>query len=266
MAHTQMMGIFLVALLGWTSQIHGGEKEDVRVIYERHVEMAMHRAEKADRQVPKILKLLDNRGRFTDLNYGYKEYNKGSQLSPHLRRMRSLAQAWARPNGKYTGKRDIRDKAFLAFKGWLEADPKDRNWWFRTIGWPNQAWQAPMIMRDELRKSNPELLKSWVEYLLVSSKARKNLSTGANGTDIQKITLAAGALAGDYSVMKSAVSKSREEFKCVRGRGDGVYSDGSFAQHNGRGRQLYFGGYGQVYINGFFADCTSGQRHVIGSH
>jgi chondroitin AC lyase len=253
-------GTHIISTSKWTSllaaivlipalQVFATEADDVRIIFERHVAAAMEGAEDADAQIPDILKLLDERGRFTDLKYQYKEFNKGGTLNPHLFRTQALARAWARKDGKYSGNNDIRDKAFLALRGWLEEDPKDGNWWQRTIGWPSRAWRPLIILREELKREDPKLLASWIDYLMQSWK-RKGMS-GANGTDVQVITLAAGALAGDYHVMKAAVDKSRDEFRFVTGSEEGVYSDGSFAQHNGGGRQLYFNGYGHMYITGF---------------
>lgn len=230
-------------------RVVAAEADDVQILVERHTALAMSGAEDADAQIPGILKLLDEHGRFTDLKYSFKKGNKGHLARPHLIRAQLLAQAWGRKGGTYSGDRNIRDKAFLALRGWLEEDPKDKNWWWRRIGWPEKAWQAPMILRGELKREDPELLASCVAYLMhIRNGGRME---GANAVDIQTSLLAAGALAGNYDVMKSTMRSSYKEFRVVTGSTEGLYSDGTFAQHNRRGRQLYFGGYGDMYLRGF---------------
>lgn len=217
---------------------------DLKIIFARHVALAMSDAKNAEQQVPEILKRRNPAGFFTDLDYECTTRDKGEILLPHLDRLKILAQAWYDSSSSRFQDNVLKQYIFQAMSAWVNTDPRDQNWWWRTIGWPNHAWQAPVLLRSVLKQERPDLFQAWIDYLLYSWRGTP--MTGANATDVQIITLAAASLADDLPLMQAVISRAAEEFNYVTGTADGLYSDGSYHQHNARGRQLHHGSYGSV--------------------
>lgn len=170
-------------------------------------------------------------GRWSDINYSDAQPGKWNPAE-HLRRVKMMALAWAKP-----GTRSYHDKALLqkisvALNDWLVHRYKSSNWWHNEIG-------VPQYMRDILFLSGYALPKDIYEGSLTIFHQLKVNGTGANLVWSADLGLHYGLLTGDSALVRFCADTLQA---AVRVRTDeGVQPDYSFHQHGPRLQQYQYG-------------------------
>lgn len=223
---------------------------DLNIINQNQYNVSYKTSTPSSAQISSILALLDSTGKFTDLDYTYTEHNQGGKVKPHLDRLTSLSKAWSDTNSNVFKESELRNTIFLSLSKWISLDLNDLNWWHRTIGWPQALIPTAVLLKSELKTNNPNLYNKVYEYLIQSSSFPGMY--GANATDVAQITLAAATFKDSLALAQKVINEISPEFLPKSGSSEGYYPDYSFNQHNGTGRQLYYGGYGNVFYTGFY--------------
>lgn len=213
--------------------------DDYEVIRQRRWEQKMKYASSAPAQVAGLLAVMDPNGSFTDINYA-----SDSDARNHVKRLGKLAQAYQ--YGSYQDPQ-IKDRIYDGMEYWLDLDPVAANWWYNYIGYPVELWPPLLLMREELRNDDPDLLQRGVDYLQEAWEADPGYRTGANLLDQNDIRISRAIIADPEQpgTLTDAVVTTGDEldFKAVVG----VQKDWSFTQHCTFGLQLHSGSYGSVF-------------------
>ncbi|HWB90945.1 MAG TPA: polysaccharide lyase family 8 super-sandwich domain-containing protein [Puia sp.] len=183
--------------------------------------------------VDRDLKTLLAGGFWPDVQYS----NPGFE---HLARVRTFAMAFSRPGGHFFGDQQVYVAINSALQYWLDKDPRNRNWWFNDISYPQQLGQIMILMR-----TGPKTLPREMEDRVVQRMTRK-LKPGdfANTSDEALHYLYRACLTRNKATMDSAVHFLFEPV-AIRPDGQGLQVDNSYFQH---GRQQAIASYGAVFV------------------
>jgi len=183
--------------------------------------------------VDRDLKTMLPRGFWPDVHYDNPEFD-------HLARIKQFALAFSRPHGQLYGDQTIYAAIVGALQYWLDKDPRNRNWWFNEISYPQQLGQIAILMR-----TGPKPLPREMEDLVIRRMTRK-LKPGdfANTSDEALHYLYRACLTKNKETLDSAVHYLFEPVE-LRPDGQGLQVDNSYFQH---GRQQAIASYGAVFI------------------
>lgn len=195
-------------------------------------------------------------GTFTSVTYPTSQPTDFTgEPRPHLDQMYAIARAFHTQGSNYKSD-DLYNAYISAWRWWFNFDPKDKNWWFREIGWPKSLFPSFVIMAREMKTRSPEdynnmynyLMKYWTSSLINTYKTKPD---GANTSDILLYVFPTVIADGNETRIKDAADVYAGLFSIVRGvKSNGVHADYSFSQHTAGGRQVYLGNYGKEFIGG----------------
>lgn len=134
------------------------------------------------------------------------------------------------------------------------------NWYQWEIGIPSDITKTFILLEDDIRKHQPELIEQYIQSMDLYLRNGKDgdidltsrFHTGANLADIATNRILQGALIDDSNRVSKAVSDILTVFETIdpnhikNGVTDGFYEDGSFIQHHS---VAYTGAYGKVLLN-----------------
>lgn len=170
-------------------------------------------------------------GRWPDINYVDAQPGKWNPAE-HLRRVKMMAMAWAKPGARFHHDDALLRKISAALNDWLVHRYKSSNWWHNEIG-------VPQYMRDILFLSGYALPKDIYEGSLTIFHQLKVNGTGANLVWSADLGLHYGLLTGDSALVRFCADTLQA---AVRIRTDeGVQPDYSFHQHGPRLQQYQYG-------------------------
>lgn len=167
-------------------------------------------------------------GTWPDIDYANR--NGGSwEPFAHLDRMRNLAILF-----RLESSAELSAVVRKALNAWVERDPQSDNWWFNSIGTPQEVGAVLLLMRDIFL---PEEVPGSLEIV-----RRARARSGPDNTLAVRIGLIAAVLAEDEAGVEAVLSLL---WPIVRiGDGEGIQADASYHFH---GSQLYSGGYGRSH-------------------
>lgn len=165
-------------------------------------------------------------GNWADIDYANRD---GGSWEPfeHLDRMRNLAILFRSDSSAELG--IVVRKALAA---WVERDPQSDNWWYNSIGTPQEVGAVLLLMREVF---GPKEVPGSLEIV-----QRARTRPGPDNTHTVRIGLIAAVLAENEAGVEAVLSAL---WPIVRvGNGEGIQADASYHFH---GPQLYSGGYGR---------------------
>ena len=177
-------------------------------------------------------------GSWSDIDYGD---TSSSSWKPgkHLTRLTYLSAAYAHPDSGYTNTAAVKDAVSKGLDYWFSRNPRSNNWWYNEISGPGKMAKVLIIMEPHLTStqiqkgiaySDDGIDKDYTGQNLIWVKSIKVALMVLDAThDLAELNEAFGA-------MGSIIAVSDEE---------GIRQDHAFHQH---GRQLYNGGYGEVFL------------------
>jgi len=186
--------------------------------------------------------------------------NTGAPLE-HLDEMLKIAKAYQTTGPNYHSTAYL--SAYVkAWNWWKNYNPKDTNWWWRSIGWPKKLYLSFVLMGRELKSNYPTDYSNMLAYLKnewtpANITTYSNSPTGANTTDVCTYIMATAIVDEDEFTIKQVAGIITNALDIVSGeKSEGIQPDYSFTQHTGIGRQLYMGNYGLGYSNEIIAFLT----------
>ncbi len=221
----------------------------------------------SDSQVESIIATINPEGGFVEIDYKDDEFNSGDKKRKHMQKTLVLAKAYVNEKSKFYQNEGLYCHIESLLQFWLDSDLDDDNWWHRSIGFPKDMMPSLVLMKSAFDERNPKLCADLIHYLDYSwEETPPKFKTGANGTDISKITFTKAVLSGDKELLNKVMSfVSTLIYVAKGGVEEGIYPDNSFSQHSANGRQLYLGTYGREYLDGtlFFMEYTNGTSFAL---
>ncbi|WP_158542225.1 polysaccharide lyase 8 family protein [Pedobacter chinensis] len=171
-------------------------------------------------------------GSWSNIDYANVQYDP-------LRKIKEMATAYIRPSNKLYGNATIYHSIVNALQDWLDKNPKNKNWWYNDIFYPQAIGQTLILMRNG-KTSLPDDL----ENALIQRMVRKlRAGDGANTSDEALHYLYRACLTKNKSTLDSAAKYLFEPIAVEDGK-EGVQVDGSYYQH---GKQQAIASYGRVF-------------------
>jgi len=179
------------------------------------------------------LKLLNSDGSWKDIDYARLQYDP-------LRRIKDMAGAYVRPSSKFYGHADLHGAIVISLQNWLDRNPKNKNWWFNDIFYPQAIGQILILMRDGKQQLPNQLGEALIQRMSRKLKG----GDGANTSDEALHFLYRACLTKNKATLDSAATYLFEPISIIDGKG-GVQVDGSYYQH---GKQQAIASYGKVFV------------------
>ena len=244
--------VMLAALFVMTPHLFAS---DFTTIYKRMYNEYLTNPSKS--AVEGLLKKMNDDGSFPDINYQAKD---GSPRK-HVLNLISLAAACENPENAYYSKDEVRTAYLRSLEFWIDTNNQSSNWWYRYIPYPKELSKSVILMSYDI-KQNKKLFEKTIKYLRWSfENSDAGRLTGANGADIVMGSLTASVLTENDSQMMEYKNKITEllTIQAV----EGIQPDYLFAQHCGKGRQLYFTNYGKEFVNSvmFYLEFCNGTKY-----
>ena len=171
-------------------------------------------------------------GSWTDINYADVQYDP-------LKRIKEMATAYIRPSNKLYGNQEIYVAITKALTNWLDKNPKNKNWWYNDIFYPQAIGQTLILMRNAKTPLPLELEKALIRRMIRKLK----VGDGANTSDEALHYLYRACLTQNKNTLDSAAKYLFEPIAVEDGK-EGVQVDGSYYQH---GKQQAIASYGRVF-------------------
>lgn len=250
-----MKRIILTALIGCIFLAQLTAANDFKKIYNRMYNEYLNNPSKSS--VESLLKKMNNNGSFTDINYAAKD---GSPRK-HVQYLITLAGAFESPENAYYAKDEVRSAYMRSLNFWIDTNNEATNWWYRYIPYPKELSRSVILMSAEI-KQDKALFDKTMKYLQWSfDNSDAGRLTGANGADIVMGSLAASILTENDRQMMIYKNKMTELLTIQPV--EGIQPDYLFAQHCGKGRQLYFTNYGKEFVNSvmYYLEFCDGTRY-----
>ncbi|MEI8273452.1 MAG: polysaccharide lyase family 8 super-sandwich domain-containing protein [Paludibacter sp.] len=228
---------------------------DFSVIYNRMYSDYLTNPSKSS--VESLLKKLDDKGGFEGINYQAKD---GSPRK-HVQNLINLAAAYQNTENSFYHDADLRKAYLQSLNFWIDTNNQATNWWYRYIPYPKELSKSIILMAQEIKKDKV-LFDKTIKYLRWSyENSESGRLTGANGADIIIGSLAASILTENDSQMMDFKNKMTELLTIQPV--EGIQPDYLFAQHCGKGRQLYFTNYGKEFVNSmmFYLEYCNGTKY-----
>lgn len=218
------------------------QASDFSTIYERMYHEYLN-SNPSKTSVEALLKKMNDDGSFAGINYQAKD---GSPRK-HIQNLIVLAVAYANPENAYHSNSELRSAYLKSLNFWIDTNNESSNWWFRYIPYPKELSKSVILMTSEIKKDKI-LFDKTIKYLRWSyANSTLGRLTGANGADIIIGSLAASILIENDEQMMDFKNKMTELLTIQPV--EGIQPDYLFAQHCGKGRQLYFTNYGKEFVN-----------------
>ena len=208
---------------------------------------------------------MEENGRFRSIDYASKAKDTWHPMA-HLEQLLALQIAYHSEGNPQYHKVAVKNAVQNGLQFWVEGKfTCSWNWWYNSIGIGKyipdillfcEADLPPEIQSALLERIKPTLLPA--EKVFYAIQERETFSTGGNLTDQILSTLKVAVIEGDANtilwlrrlVNKELLPFPSYHFPMLRKDAEGVKADGSYQQHD---QLLYFGGYGQVFLEGINA-------------
>ncbi len=205
-----------------------------------------------DDYITKVIKLYKN-GRFSGVSYIKKTSQKSDfPQKKHMEYLGALASGFKNPKSKYYKSAKVQKIFFDGLLEWCKVDPRDKNWWWRSIGGPKRFLPMIAAMSDVIKK-NKKVNKAIGEYFVHNWNG--SLNGDSNSTQIAQMALFGYALLGsDKDVLRVAklaannLIKVQTQLQSNNLPKEGIQLDFGFNLHGGSGAQNYWANYGSVYL------------------
>lgn len=184
------------------------------------------------KRITKDLTKLKADGSWTDINYADAQYDP-------LKRIKEMAMAYIRPSNKFYGNQEIYGAINTSLQNWLDRNPKNKNWWYNDIFYPQAIGQTLILMRNAKTQLPVELEKALIQRMVRKLK----VGDGANTSDEALHYLYRACLTQNKNTLDSAAKYLFEPIAVEDGK-EGVQVDGSYYQH---GKQQAIASYGRVF-------------------
>lgn len=230
---------------------------DIDTLYSRYWKLSALNPD--SNKVKSILKLLNDDGSFSDIDYKSK-----NNVTNHLTRLHNLAGAYQAEESVFYQDSTLKKLIYNSLQFWVKTDHRPSNWWFRHIGYPKSLGNTLFLMNRPLRNDHPVLFNETITYLMWAYNRNDHME-GANGADKIFATLPAAILTENEELL-SQLQEQVQNLITVQSEGEGIESDWMYAQHSFNGRQLY-GNYQQEYLNSIlsFLDISRGTQYHVSS-
>ncbi len=183
-------------------------------------------------EVSQHLKNLNTDGSWQDVNYADAQYDP-------LKRIKDMATVYIRPSNKLYNNTELHSAIVKSLQNWLDKNPKNKNWWYNDIFYPQAIGQTLILMRSAKTGLPPAL-----ENALIKRMIRKlRVGDGANTSDEALHYLYRACLTQNKATLDSAAKYLFEPIAITDGK-EGVQVDGSYYQH---GKQQAIASYGRVF-------------------
>lgn len=184
------------------------------------------------KRITKNLPALKSDGSWTDINYADAQYDP-------LNRIKDMASAYIRPSNKLYQNVELYGAIVKSLQHWLDKNPKNKNWWYNDIFYPQAIGQTLILMRNAKTQLPVELEKALINRMIRKLKT----GDGANTSDEALHYLYRACLTQNKATLDSAAKYLFEPIAIADGK-EGIQVDGSYYQH---GKQQAIASYGRVF-------------------
>ncbi len=243
-------------------------KKDIATIRNNFFTAAQFKINPSDKNIDEILKLVNNKGQFNDIKYG--KVINFFEADKHLNRLALLTSNYTNPKSKYYNKVQLRTKIFSIIRSWCKLNATSPNWWCRDIGYPKRLAPTVIKIYKDVSQHDLKLRQEIADYFI--NNWHRPIRSESNSAQIGKFALL-GALYDDRPAIVKEVSRQVKESLITKhykkGRiieanlpgsstyktvhelvpQEGVLADNMYNAHGGTGSQLYWGGYGAIYLD-----------------
>ncbi|WP_443936463.1 polysaccharide lyase family 8 super-sandwich domain-containing protein [Pedobacter sp. MW01-1-1] len=181
------------------------------------------------------LKLIKEDGSWSDIDYSDLYY------AP-LSRTRELAQAYVSKKSAYYGDSNIYKAIIKTLENWNLQNPKNKNWWYNDIFYPQTIGQTLILMRSGKEKLSYSLEQRMIKQMLIKKIREGN---GANTSDEALHYLFRACLTENKATLDSAVHYLFEPIVKINDFDGAIQPDNSYFQH---GKQPAIASYGKVFV------------------
>ncbi|WP_165501344.1 polysaccharide lyase family 8 super-sandwich domain-containing protein [Pedobacter psychrodurus] len=183
-------------------------------------------------EVTQHLKNLNADGSWRDINYADAQYDP-------LKRIKDMATVYIRPSNRLYNNNELYAAIVKSLQNWLDKNPKNKNWWYNDIFYPQAIGETLILMR-----SAKIGLPAALENALITRMIRRlKTGDGANTSDEALHYLYRACLTKNKATLDSAAKYLFEPIAITDGK-EGVQVDGSYYQH---GKQQAIASYGRVF-------------------
>ena len=184
-------------------------------------------------KVNESLELLNADGSWSDINYADAQYEP-------LKRIKEMATAYIRPKNRLYQSEKIYAAIVSSLQNWVDKNPKNKNWWYNDIFYPQAIGQTLLLMQNAKMKLPIPLQQTLVGRMV----RRLKTGDGANTSDEALHFLYRACLTKNKATLDSAAKYLFEPISIEDGK-EGVQVDGSYYQH---GKQQAIASYGRVFV------------------
>ncbi|MFT4223092.1 polysaccharide lyase 8 family protein [Dysgonomonas sp.] len=242
-----MKQIFLMLsyILSFTS-IYADESKDVYQLISSRITaeaQAGINIEKIEKSVTEGLKVYNQDGSFSDINYEAKDRTNWPPLK-QIDRLTTFVFAYTMPDNKYYKDCRIYEIIEQGLSFWYDRNPECSNWWYNQIAEPQRIGILLLQMQTGEKQLPAKLVTKTLERMRTDG-GDATKQTGPNKTDIALHWLYRACLTKDAELLRLTMEQAFEPLHYTTG--EGIQYDNSYAQH---GKQLYIIGYGDELLKG----------------
>jgi chondroitin AC lyase len=183
-------------------------------------------------EITRQLKGLNADGSWADIDYSDAQYDP-------LKRIKDMATAYIRPSNKLYQNAELYGAIVKSLQNWLDKNPKNKNWWYNDIFYPQAIGQTLILMRKAKTQLPVEVENALIKRMI----RRLKTGDGANTSDEALHFLYRACLTTNKATLDSAAKYLFEPIAIADGK-EGVQADGSYYQH---GKQQAIASYGRVF-------------------
>jgi chondroitin AC lyase len=184
------------------------------------------------KRITKNMTSLNTDGSWSDINYADAQYDP-------LKRIKDMATAYIRPSNKFYNNIGLHESIVKSLQNWLDKNPKNKNWWYNDIFYPQAIGETVILMRNAKTGLPADLEKALITRMI----RRLKTGDGANTSDEALHYLYRACLTKNKATLDSAAKYLFEPIAIADGK-EGVQADGSYYQH---GKQQAIASYGRVF-------------------
>lgn len=231
----------LVAAAGWL----GAQDAEMELV-ESRIRGSMAGGPPSTATIDTLQASLQANGTWPDIDYASTAQTAWPPRT-HLERLRNMARNFVWGTGK--GDTVLRDDILRAYDAWILRDPQSTNWWYQSIGTPQQLGEILILMGAEISTDRLNSGLSLVSRSYVPRSTNSGTNTGANRVDRAYASMMRGLLADDAALTSESFLAIGDTIlvNSAHSFAEGIQPDHTFQQH---GQQLYVNGYGYGYASG----------------
>ena len=203
----------------------------------------------SDSIIDSILKLLNEDGSFTDIEY---DSEVSSKWTPqyHMYRLFTLASAFANRQNRHYKEVFYKECLMKGLNAWIQKAPHSKNWWYGEILIPQKVGGILLVMRA-CDSALPADMENVFLQIMKESTTSPYDYNDANRTDVALHWIYRGCLTKDPNILNNGVNCIYEVLDVGE---TGFQEDGSFFHD---GPQLFIGGYCTTAILGIMDTAVS---------